>query len=496
MNKEIIDKYSVYRKQSKVGALVFLFDSIRKNAVNFLFILVPTGFDLLVFVIVSLVFVFILSIYAYIQYYYFEYSFDFEKSEFLVKKGWLKKTKLSVPFEKIQQVNINQNIIHKVFSLYEIQMDTAGSKDTEVDIKAVSKEIAEDFKQISEPIKKITSKNIDYSIDIKKSGESLEIDLLTLVKTGLTSRYFETLGAIIALFFAGLAMLNDLEIDYAPAVVDFYYETDFNLLAVSIITFVAIYIVLMVNLCLTLIKYYGYKAFKKLQNLEVKYGLIQTKSILLSPIKVQEFRSTQNWIQKKINLRNVRISQASSMHVAAPNRRNIVDVPGCSNEQMDKLFDIIYDNKIDDEIVVRPSIRKFLINLSFFGILPTIIFIILYKNVSFLNNTYFLNFCIFYFILSSFAAWRFYKNSMLFYSKNFIRIQSGFWDIKTKTIESYKIQSVMLYQAFWHKKFNLGSIILLTAGGMSYITTCNYEILKKITNNVMYGVETSKKRWM
>ena len=114
----------------------------------------------------------------------------------------------------------------------------------------------------------------------------------------------------------------------------------------------------------------------------------------------------------------------------------------------------------------------------------------------FLNNTYFLNFCIFYFIISAFAAWRFYKNSMLYYSKNFIRIQSGFWDIKTKTIESYKIQSVMLYQAFWHKKFNLGSIILLTAGGMSYITTCNYEILKKITNNVMYSVETSKKRWM
>ena len=83
------------------------------------------------------------------------------------------------------------------------------------------------------------------------------------------------------------------------------------------------------------------------------------KSILLSPIKVQEFRSTQNWIQKRINLRNVRISQASSMNVAAPNRRNIVDVPGCSNEQMDKLFDIIYENKINDEIVVRPSIRNF-----------------------------------------------------------------------------------------------------------------------------------------
>ena len=50
----------------------------------------------------------------------------------------------------------------------------------------------------------------------------------------------------------------------------------------------------------------------------------------------------------------------------------------------------------------------------------------------------------------------------------------------------------MLYQAFWHKKFNLGSIILLTAGGMSYITTCNYEILKKITNNVMMVLKHPK----
>ena len=148
--------------------------------------------------------------------------------------------------------------------------------------------------------KKSISKNVDNNINDIKQEESLEIDLLTLVKTGLTSQYFETLGAMIALFFVGLGFLNDLEIDYAPAVVDFYDKTDFNVLAISIAIFIVIYIVLMVNLCLTLIKYYGYKALKKLQNLEVKYGLIQTKSILLSPIKVQEFRSTQNWIQKKI----------------------------------------------------------------------------------------------------------------------------------------------------------------------------------------------------
>ena len=37
-------------------------------------------------------------------------------------------------------------------------MDTAGSKDTEVDIKAVSKQISEDIKSISEIIKQKTVK--------------------------------------------------------------------------------------------------------------------------------------------------------------------------------------------------------------------------------------------------------------------------------------------------------------------------------------------------
>ena len=101
--------------------------------------------------------------------------------------------------------------------------------------------------------------NVDNNINDIKQQESLEIDLLTLVKTGLTSQYFETLGAMIALFFVGLGFLNDLEIDYAPAIVDFYDKTDFNVLAISIVIFIVIYIVLMVNLCLTLIKYYGYK---------------------------------------------------------------------------------------------------------------------------------------------------------------------------------------------------------------------------------------------
>ena len=55
-------------------------------------------------------------------------------------------------------------------------MDTAGSDNTEVDIKAVSKEIAEDLKVISAKIKKFNLIGIPYQIIIgnKSEGSLLE----------------------------------------------------------------------------------------------------------------------------------------------------------------------------------------------------------------------------------------------------------------------------------------------------------------------------------
>ncbi len=179
----VIERFSNFRKQSAFGTFIFFFESIRKNIFNFIIVLLPIfqGKYTVALFILIVILIWYGSV-SFIKYYYFTYSFDFSKSEFLVNKGFLKKTKLSIPFEKIQQINLNQNLIHKIFDLYEIQMDTAGSSSTEVDIKAVSKKTADDFKIISQIVKKnfdskSTKKNISESIN-----KSLKINLITLVK--------------------------------------------------------------------------------------------------------------------------------------------------------------------------------------------------------------------------------------------------------------------------------------------------------------------------
>ena len=151
LSNSIIDKFSVEQRQSKIGMLVIFFDklvSVIKNYLIFLIIPLINDPDLILIIIFILIVTLVTAILTFIEFRYFTFQFDFKNNDFIIKKGFLKKTKLSVPLNKIQQINLNQNFVHKLLNLYEVQMDTAGSDSKEVSIKAVEKNIALDLSLI------------------------------------------------------------------------------------------------------------------------------------------------------------------------------------------------------------------------------------------------------------------------------------------------------------------------------------------------------------
>ena len=496
MDPLIIQKFTAFQKQSAIGSVVLFFQSLRKNSFNFIYLLFPAiKGNVKISIFLFLGFIVLIALFAYIKYYYFKYKFDFDKSAFVVHKGFLEKTNLSIPFEKIQQININQNLIHKLFNLYEIQMDTAGSSSTEVDIKAVSKSVANDFKIIAEEIKKLSWSNTD-SESLSETEASFNIDLKTLIKSGLTTRYFETLSLIIGGLFLALQLLDDYNLSFASNLTDIVKEADYSYGLISSLVLGVIATVLLTNLITTVMKFYKYKATRSSKNLEIKYGLIKTKSVLLSPQKVQQFKTTQNWFQKMLNILDIKINQASSEVSSIKEAQNNVKVPGCTLVQKQVLFDFIYGKAVGEEIILRPNPRKFLINFIFFSLLPSTGLLVMHLNLDFFKGYYCRLFVLFFLIVTLYTAWRFYKNNALFVSKNFIRSQYGFWDVTTTHVEHYKIQSAIISQPIWYKNSDVGDLLIFTAGGQIRVRTYNYTALKLILNNVLYNVEDSKRKWM
>ena len=495
----LIETFSIEQRQSKTGMLVIFFDKFIKIVKNFLVLLIIpmiNDFDIVFFIITILITALISAVITFIDFKYFTFQFDFDKNDFIIKKGFFKKTKLSVPLSKIQQINLNQNFIHKILNLYEIQMDTAGSDSKEVSIKAVDKNIALDIKKFTDFLKNNNSK-----IEIKKTinDDELEIDFFTLIKIGLTSRYFQTLGFIAALFFGALEYLNALNINIIPSFSSFIKSGNFGFVAILIYTVIIIFAVFSSNLISTVIKFYRFSAKKLNNNLTVSYGLISSKTILMSPNKVQVFSYTQNWIQNKIDLCNIVIYQASSSISTLSEKSNDgskVYIPGANSFDRKKIFQFIYKSNDKNEILIKPNIRKFFVNLFLIGILPSAILFTLNYFFNFFETINYLVIQLIFIIFSFLISYRLYKNSFLSVSENFIKVQSGFWDIKTRIIEIHKIQSIVIDQDIWYKRLNLADLTICTAGGMIRFSFIDFKKLKLITDNLIYKVEISNKSWM
>ena len=495
----LIETFSIEQRQSKTGMLVIFFDKFIKIVKNFLVLLIIpmiNDFDIVFLIITILITALISAVITFIDFKYFTFQFDFDKNDFIIKKGFFKKTKLSVPLSKIQQINLNQNFIHKILNLYEIQMDTAGSDSKEVSIKAVDKNIALDIKKFTDFLKNNNSK-----IEIKKTinDDELEIDFFTLIKIGLTSRYFQTLGFIAALFFGALEYLNALNINIIPSFSSFIKSGNFGFVAILIYTVIIIFAVFSSNLISTVIKFYRFSAKKLNNNLTVSYGLISSKTILMSPNKVQVFSYTQNWIQNKIDLCNIVIYQASSSISTLSEKSNDgskVYIPGANSFDRKKIFQFIYKSNDKNEILIKPNIRKFFVNLFLIGILPSAILFTLNYFFNFFETINYLVIQLIFIMFSFLISYRLYKNSFLSVSENFIKVQSGFWDIKTRIIEIHKIQSIVIDQDIWYKRLNLADLTICTAGGMIRFSFIDFKKLKLITDNLIYKVEISNKSWM
>lgn len=89
-----------------------------------------------------------------------------------------------------------------------------------------------------------------------------------------------------------------------------------------------------------------------------------------------------------------------------------------------------------------------------------------------------------------------YRNNRLYVSEDFIIKQSGAWDVDNSIIEPLKIQAITTSQLFWHKKANIGSVTIHTAGGDLSFQLGNYTKIKNYVNLWLYKIEISNSNWM
>ncbi len=491
------------QRQSLVGVLVLFVDTFYHygrafGPLLFIYVLKYNEINMLYLILSLVALLIFIGVIAYLKYLNFTFYLDHDKSEFIIQEGIFNKTNTTVQLYKIQQVNITQNLLQRVINVYSLEVDTAGSNDKEGKIKAISHDLALELKSALLQNEAKIPTNEAHSIGREETISTqpfLKIGLLSLLKMGITSNYVKSFSLLLIFFFTLLDYVEKVfgEELYEKETIENYFNFELMVQSIFILFLIFILLIVAINLARMLIKYFDYTIHKQKGSLLISYGLINTHSTIVKPEKVQITSVSRNYFQKKLDVLELTIKQATQGD--KEERTSRIDIPGCNEMEKNAVLSLIFSKIPEKGLMLQPNFRKLGFAVFLTIVLPLLCF---YRVRSIIPNfDYHYDYLVpVYVIFVGLVQYFKYRNSRLFINNDFIILQSGAWDISNEIIEPNRIQAITTSQLFWHKNINIGSLTLHTAGGNITFQLGEFSKMKQYVNGWLYELETSDSNWM
>jgi putative membrane protein len=406
--------------------------------------------------------------------YYFTYKFA--EHDLIINSGVVARKQRNIPYSRIQNINIQQNILHRLLGLAQVKVETAGDSETEGILDAVTSSGAKRIKQKLESLRTNSNnseKNIPKDIEINIPDENLEIpeklrfslNIKDLIKYGMMRFRPVAFLAIAWIFSIGQQFMffdnkaydkfgNDLE-DYISNQSVSLNLGEYTFWIIIIILLMLIFSWLF-DILLTINQFYKFKMEESKGKLNTEYGFLTKHSASIPLKKLQLITVFTNFFRERFGFYGFSIQTAG--FGAGGRKKPEVAVPFASRERIVELAMKVLPFSWPEQFenVSKKHIRRFfirqMISLCF---LLGIAFGFIQKWEIF----YFLTLLIpmFYY---SYLRW---KNLAYYFSVENIIVKKGVFFRKMNVMPISKLQTLHISRSVFQRILGLSSIYVDSA---------------------------------
>ena len=433
---------------------------------------------------------------------YWYFRFNIEGDEFVIRKGYLKKIKLAVAIDRIQTVNIKQNIFQRVLGVVTVEIDTAGAKNAEIELIAIKKELASEFERKFGQIRTNSSVNNEINSDnIKNTQQAVNKPIITLsvedlLKVGISQNHLRNLMVVVAFVYSfyyqlGNRFQSQIE-EYAEKGIENVAQLGTSIL----ITFVVMLFIfaLVASIIKMIIKYYNFRMLHDDSNYIISYGLLNIKKINIPLRKIQLIIYEDNPIKKFLGFKSLTLYQASAANNVKKDQK--INIPACSSEQQKIIEEDLYNNNEEFSKAVKTHGWFFIKNFILFTLILSPIVLLLLLGDKLLDIRFFIPLVSIELILAGLLFLDYRKRNFRL-NEDIIEINKGQIGNTYKRMYMYKIQSVSIKQSIFMKRRNLATIVLYTAAGTQIIIPyIESKTAYNTANYILFKIESSKDAWM
>jgi putative membrane protein len=287
-----------------------------KNSIFFFILIFATLYDgYIIYAILAVLAIFALILFiSYLS--WLKFTYRVEEDELRLEYGIFIRKKRFIPKNRIQSIDLTQNIVHRIFKLVKVEIETAGTgAEAEASLVAVTLKQGEALRTELKSVAKIDN------IEEPEEVPSQTISRKRLLIAGATSGSIGVLLAIGGLIFSELERF--IPNDFYNQAYSWVIGLGFAIMALMVI--VVLILLWIFGIIGTVIKYWNFTISKVEDDIVISCGLIQKKHITIPLKRIQAVGYVESIIRQPLGYATV-----------------IAEIAGGSNEKGDDFSTVLF----------------------------------------------------------------------------------------------------------------------------------------------------------
>lgn len=423
----------------------------------FLFVLAfvtLVNIDILYAILAVVVLSVLLIVTSYISWKRFTYRV--EGDELKLEYGVIIRKKRYISKNRIQSIDLTQNILHRIFKLVKVEIETAGTgKEAEASLNSVTFVEGEELR--SELKSTITEKEPVEELEEEKQIPTVTITRKRLILTGATSG---SIGVLLAVAGAAFSEL----VRFIPT--NFYdsaytWLVGLGIVIMALMALGGILSLWLLGIAGVMLKYWNFTIARVDEDIVIRCGLLEKKLITIPLKRIQAVGYVENLIRQPFGYVTV-----------------IAEIAGGSNEKGEDfstvLFPIMKKKEVDEfltkllpqyrpddaELIQLPkrSLKYYLVRAAIIPLLVLGVVLYMFPQFAWIPSVVF--------VLSVLLGILQYKDSAYHVTGNKLLIRYRNFNKVTMMLYHKRIQAFNKKQHILHKRENLATIQLSIVGKM------------------------------
>lgn len=384
--------------------------------------------------------------------YYRRFAYEFTEDTLDIRSGVLSRRERELPYGRIQNVDISENIVQRALGIAAVGLETAGGSTTEGTIRFVS---AAEARRLQSEIQRRTGRERSETVPPESSTELFVLSPRELALAGALSFDLRVLGVVTFVGPGSVPLLSS------------YLETPMGLVGMIgglLVAGLALSAWLL-GIAVAVVNYHGFRLFRSDDDLRYERGLIRRFSGSIPEEKVQSVTIEDNPLKRTFGYATLKVETAGYAPGQGSARSSLVAIPIAKRdrvravaEQIEAAGEAAFDRP--PKRVRRRYIARYIIAVG------------LVTGAGF-TAAVFLGVDAPWYAIASIgilippAAHLKWRHRGVWVSTDHIVTRNGFWTRSTKIVPYYRIQAVIDTRSVFQRRWDLATVRIDTAGTLS-----------------------------